>query len=188
MQVNACHRVLTEILISFLSHAVTCADHPCEHDGVCIDDDVSYSCSCGAGYSGSNCEIIELPCGQDIFTDLDLKDQCASNKCPSQQKCMMDTDGNALCFCKPGLSGDDCSDQVTRCEQVVCLHDGKCIDENGKFHCNCVAEYKGANCENRVSGEILYPPHKKYFCPVVQTIGERGKTYKVIFVFIMRNV
>jgi hypothetical protein len=39
-----------------------------------------------------------------------------------------------------------------------------------------------------VGGEILYPPHKKYFCPVVQTIGERGKTYKVIFVFIMRNV
>jgi hypothetical protein len=59
--VNACHQVHTEVLIYFLSHAVTCADHPCQHDGVCNEtinyDDGSYSCSCGAGYTGINCEI-----------------------------------------------------------------------------------------------------------------------------------
>jgi hypothetical protein len=37
---------------------VTCDDHPCEHGGLCKNDGGSYTCSCGAGYSGENCEII----------------------------------------------------------------------------------------------------------------------------------
>jgi hypothetical protein len=55
---NAWHQEHTYVLIYFLSHTVTCADHPCEHGGVCSANGESYSCSCRAGYSGSNCEII----------------------------------------------------------------------------------------------------------------------------------
>ena len=49
--------------------AVTCASYPCRNNGECIDFGNSHKCECGAGYSGKNCEIIEMPCDQDISTE-----------------------------------------------------------------------------------------------------------------------
>jgi hypothetical protein len=40
--------------------SVTCDNNPCENNGDCDEENGGYKCVCGAGYSGTNCEIVGI--------------------------------------------------------------------------------------------------------------------------------
>jgi hypothetical protein len=40
--------------------SVTCDNNPCENNGDCDEKNGGYECVCGAGYSGTNCEIVGI--------------------------------------------------------------------------------------------------------------------------------
>ncbi|XP_022091748.1 delta-like protein 1 [Acanthaster planci] len=70
----------------------SCADSPCQNNGICTDIPFrnTYHCYCPSDYSGHDCEIRVG----------DSSDPCASNPCPDSQRCIALT-GSAqgyLCF------------------------------------------------------------------------------------------
>ena len=47
--------------IIFILDIDNCSPNPCENGGSCTDEVAGYSCSCAAGYTGTNCETGKIP-------------------------------------------------------------------------------------------------------------------------------
>ncbi len=43
-------------MLLWFSDIDECASTPCQNGGTCNDDVNSYTCTCNAGYTGSDCE------------------------------------------------------------------------------------------------------------------------------------
>jgi hypothetical protein len=106
-----------------------CSSKPCIH-GVCQDGLAEYSCTCDAGYTGTNCELDN--------------DECSSNPC-IHGTC---EDGVAQyrCTCDAGYNGANCELDIDECSSNPCIH-GVCQDGLAEYSCTCVVGYTGANCE-----------------------------------------
>ena len=50
------NKLMINSIIFCLVDVDECASSPCQNGGTCLDQINSYSCSCVAGYTGSNCE------------------------------------------------------------------------------------------------------------------------------------
>ena len=88
-------------VLDFVVTVGTCASSPCENGGACTDDVNGYTCTCPAGYEGTNCE-----------TNID---DCSPNPCLNGGACTDDVNGYT-CTCPAGYSGTNCetSAQVTK--------------------------------------------------------------------------
>lgn len=62
--------------------------NPCEHGGLCVNTDGSFTCNCVRGYAGPRCE-------QDV-------NECASSPCQNDGTCL-DRIGDYTCICMPGI-------------------------------------------------------------------------------------
>ncbi|XP_033127419.1 fibropellin-1-like [Anneissia japonica] len=123
-------RGLMEVFV--ISDINECLSSPCVY-GICNDHVNQYSCSCNAGYSGTNCQ-----------TDID---ECSSSPCNFGQ--CNDQVNSYTCTCNPGYSGTYCDTDINECDSSPCIH-GVCNDETNRYSCTCNAGYSGTNCETDI--------------------------------------
>jgi hypothetical protein len=108
-----------------------CEPNRCHNGAACTDGVNTYSCTCLAGYSGSDCA-----------TNID---DCAPNPCQNGGAC---TDGvnTFTCACAAGYSGTACATNIDDCATNPCLNGGACTDGVNTFTCACTTGYSGTAC------------------------------------------
>ncbi|PIK45676.1 hypothetical protein BSL78_17454 [Apostichopus japonicus] len=118
-----------------------CSSEPCFNEGICVDLENDFACSCLNGFMGDLCEI-----------DVDL---CQNQPCPEYATCV-DLDTRYVCVCPAGKTGSHCEEEVTPCESHPCQNGGTCLNEGMlgevrsmgfSYRCECVAGYTGVNCQ-----------------------------------------
>ncbi|KAL9658154.1 hypothetical protein ABK040_013066 [Willaertia magna] len=104
----------------------------CSNHGTCS----SYNnCTCLSGYSGSNCETLNV-------VDNANNNDCLNNNCSSRGTC-----NHGSCLCDNGYSGNTC--EFTTCFGTnsslssVCNGHGSCSSFN---NCTCYSGYTGIDC------------------------------------------
>ena len=105
-----------------------CASLPCHHASKCIDEVANYTCECGAGWSGRNCDK--------------LKDKklCDYKPCKNGGICLHASDfNNYTCSCKALYSGRNCSIKIMGpCESNPCFNNGTCRNITEVYYeCDC---------------------------------------------------
>ena len=76
-----------------LSEVTECIEEPCMNNATCVDLIGGYSCICGPGWNGTNCE-------ENI-------QECRSDPCQNGATCI-DELGSYQCLCAPGWTGSTC--------------------------------------------------------------------------------
>ncbi|KAK3750217.1 hypothetical protein QZH41_015569 [Actinostola sp. cb2023] len=134
--------------------------NPCQNGATCTDQvNAGYSCTCAAGYNGSNCQ-----------TNIN---ECSSNPCQNGATCT-DQVNDYSCTCAAGFNGSKCQASkfvtavfnITRaqklkrqlsfgdfgidideCDSNPCQNRGTCTDGVNGYTCRCTSSYTGINCE-----------------------------------------
>lgn len=68
-------------------------DDPCVNNATCVDLVGGYSCICGPGWNGTNCEM--------------NIQECSSDPCQNNATCI-GAIGSYQCVCPPGWTGSTC--------------------------------------------------------------------------------
>ncbi|XP_044257277.1 neurogenic locus protein delta [Tribolium madens] len=152
-----------------------CTNHkPCRNGGTCFNTGQgSYTCSCPAGYTGTNCELplhdcAKTPClnggtcnrnstlnicicpsgysGPRCETSIR---NCDEKPCQNGGSCT-NTDSGYRCECRPGYSGPDCEYQANSCNPNPCKNDGTCVESTNGFTCICPSGFTGERCETNI--------------------------------------
>jgi hypothetical protein len=108
-----------------------CVGNPCQNGGACVDGVNAYTCTCAAGYTGTNCET-------------NIND-CAPDPCQNGAACV-DGVNDYSCTCPAGYSGKTCATNIDDCAANPCLNGGACVDGVNAFTCTCAAGYSGSTC------------------------------------------
>eukprot|EP00760_Papus_ankaliazontas_P019861 PhM_4_TR18074/c1_g1_i4/m.44653 len=117
------------------SNNVACSGH-----GVCENSKVSTgTCSCGASYVGTGCNVQCAPCDATGGT------------------CSSDAQTLGHCICRAGYGGASCAVQCPVIGGEVCGGStrGRCLTSTGT--CSCVAGYVGATCQLKCPGPSGVP-------------------------------
>ncbi|KAH9490225.1 hypothetical protein Btru_036094 [Bulinus truncatus] len=150
----------------------SCNLTPCYNNGVCIHND-SYTCSCPNGTTGELCQILVNNCQPDSCsghgTCIDTGGQicclCTRGfngpRCetPVESACKRlgcDKNGTrycqpldliyAVCVCKPGYIGNNCSQLIDSCAGEPCQNGGTCEMMGRSYTCHCLTGFTGVNC------------------------------------------
>jgi len=76
-------------------------------------------------------------------------DPCSPNPCENDGVCSEGENGDALCTCEEGWTGDSCDTDFDECHSEPCLNGGQCDDQRtfGSYSCACPQRYGGQNCD-----------------------------------------
>uniref|UniRef100_A0A915LBX1 Uncharacterized protein n=1 Tax=Romanomermis culicivorax TaxID=13658 RepID=A0A915LBX1_ROMCU len=105
-----------------------CLKHKCEHNSVCINGPLNYTCSCKGEFSGHFCEVA-----------------CPPSLCSNNGKCSYEN-GAYKCFCKPGFTGDRCEINIDECASNPCQNNAVCMDRINGYFCKCKTGFMGQKC------------------------------------------
>nr|XP_046245043.1 protocadherin Fat 4 [Scatophagus argus] len=124
-----------------------CEVNPCENQGTCVNTPGGFYCHCQSGFSG-------------IFCSTDV-DECLKLKCQNGGTCTPTKDGTH-CQCVSGFEGEMCEQLVDHCRSTPCVQ-GRCINSQAGFTCNCPFGVSGLFCEEHSYGFeelsfIEFPP------------------------------
>lgn len=122
----------------------TCEPNPCRNEGRCVEESDSYTCECLEGFSGSDCEITNVP----------------SEPNPCLNGGVNTGEGDTvMCDCPEGYSGENC-EIVLPCEPNPCRNGGECKsvgDANEQqFECDCANGFSGPTCSTCLSTQLDY--------------------------------
>jgi len=114
-----------------------CKPNPCFNNGVCSYNGNTFTCSCAAGYTGTNCAL--------------LADNCTPNRCLNGGVCFSGFNSFS-CNCKPGYTGQQCEQLLNFCSPNPCLNGGQCsLNVQGyQYMCTCRAGFGGNNCRDLI--------------------------------------
>ena len=128
-----------------------CDPDPCQNAATCTESGTSvaiplgeYQCTCGAGFSGNDCEI----------DDQCVPDPCGVNSLMCTEMYNMELESpDYYCNCKPGWHGKNCSLLFDKCDLAPCQNDGICSQvihasnaALNHYTCDCLPGYTGINC------------------------------------------
>ncbi|UJR36501.1 hypothetical protein I4U23_029222 [Adineta vaga] len=139
-----CHP-FTDLECGLKSIPVRCSSNHCQNHGICHIDIVQNisKCICPSGFAGDQCQY--------------SIDECQSNPCPTQSKCI-DLPNGYTCVCDPGWTGFDCSEDIDECRTVKpCKAARRCINLHGSYKCDCFESFTGQNCEMTLDPCISQP-------------------------------
>jgi len=138
-------------LFSQASSQTSCTADYCQNGGVCVVVLGNPACACGAGFSGSRCEI--APAGSPTNT------LCGLQPCLNGGTCQA-TGDSFVCLCTTGYSGSVCQVQAQApdtplvtsapdgpCENSPCLNGGVCSVSGETFTCTCPSSHIGTVCQ-----------------------------------------
>lgn len=88
----------------------SCADTPCQNDGVCLEtqSEQGFSCVCKSGYTGKTCNVEGISCSAGI---------CGAGRCQN-------TDIGIDCYCPLNKTGDRCQYTEHLDESNLSFRDG----------------------------------------------------------------
>ncbi|XP_065070650.1 fibropellin-1-like isoform X7 [Rhopilema esculentum] len=109
-----------------------CESSPCQNGGTCSNDINKYTCTCKAGFEGTNCQ-----------TDTN---ECASSPCQNGGTCV-DGVNQYTCTCAAGYEGTLCQTDTNECASSPCQNGGTCVDGVNQYTCTCAAGYEGTLCQ-----------------------------------------
>ncbi|XP_065070644.1 fibropellin-1-like isoform X2 [Rhopilema esculentum] len=113
-----------------------CESSPCQNGGTCSNDINKYTCTCKAGFEGTNCQ-----------TDIN---ECASSPCQNGGTCV-DGVNQYSCTCAAGYEETLCQTDTNECASSPCQNGGTCVDGVNKYTCTCPAGYGGALCQTNIN-------------------------------------
>ncbi|XP_057312306.1 fibropellin-3-like [Hydractinia symbiolongicarpus] len=109
-----------------------CKNTPCKNGGQCEGFVGKYTCKCGKGFTGKNCE-----------TNID---DCKNNPCINNAKCIDNVNGYT-CKCAAGFKGRRCETNIDECVGKTCKNGGTCVDKINNYVCKCKNGYAGKHCQ-----------------------------------------
>ena len=106
------------------TEVLACSSNPCHHSAPCIESTRGfYDCDCLPGYSGENCQYVDL--------------QCEDDSC-HQGVCYVTDVNTTSCQCQEGFTGQLCDVDVDECESSPCKHGGACLQPRpATYECRC---------------------------------------------------
>ncbi len=117
-----------------------CSANPCGDGGKCEETKTGFTCTCAAGYAGTQCET--------------STNECAPNPCENGGTCQKGINAFA-CTCPAGYSGTRCETNIDECAPNPCQNGGTCTDKDNDYSCACPADKLGKQCELKVCGEVV---------------------------------
>eukprot|EP01052_Picozoa_sp_SAG31_P014277 SAG31_NODE_880_length_11279_cov_154.463238_6_plen_1383_part_00 len=116
-----------------------CSQFPCQNGAQCSEIDDGYSCTCAAGFSGTNCAT-------------NIND-CESNPCANSGRCSDGFDAYTCDCSDTNFGGDNCEiEDGDECANDPCTSrddSATCTDGRAEFFCTCSSLYRGSMCEVR---------------------------------------
>ncbi|CAF1430685.1 unnamed protein product [Adineta ricciae] len=110
---------------------------PCQNNGTCNLSNATslgYSCSCPAGFNGSQCQYNNRP--------------CQSNICWNNGICNETSPTTYACVCAAGWEGKNCQTKIDFCQGITCQNNGVCRSRYLNYTCECLSQsYSGRFCE-----------------------------------------
>ncbi|CAG9762396.1 unnamed protein product [Ceutorhynchus assimilis] len=113
-----------------------CENLLCENNSTCVEQGNSFNCICAKGFMGRRCNI--LPC--------DYK-PCEETAICINLELDNTTKSDFKCVCPEGYAGPKCLEKIDYCLGFQCENNGKCINEETNFRCDCGKLYYGQFCE-----------------------------------------
>ena len=116
-----------------------------EREGVCIDGDCDFSCSCIGGFSSSD--------GQGKSCNAAPR-SCSSKSCLNGGTCVPNPSFiGFVCVCPPGLNLNtflSCR-KDDFCRSNPCMKGAACTDGVNQYSCSCTNGYSGSNCHININ-------------------------------------
>lgn len=134
--------------------------HFCTNGGKCPEDyaDNFSACECDRDHIGPRCEFT-IQNTQVCDLECDNGGTCFFGETSDQSDKPLvehNKDDQMHCKCPDGYIGDLCSIDICGLNKHYCMNDGKCIENNDSYTCECAQTdksgiYAGANCEYAAS-------------------------------------
>lgn len=152
-------------------------NNPCENGGECSYGPSGLLCSCKVGYSGNKCEIKQKGCAPNpckhgkcldiVHIELFVLKTCHLiatsffNLIQKGGNCLLNStaenEGNYICQCRAGFTGEHCEVNINDCESNPCLNGGTCNDAVNSFRCQCLPGFVGEFCQVNVDDCLMKP-------------------------------
>jgi hypothetical protein len=134
-----------------------CSSQPCANGATCVDAINYFTCSCVAGFSGSNwyvlCRLSVALKSQTAVCSLCSQteiNECQSQPCLNGGTCV-DQINRFDCQCVAGYTGAQCQTDVNECSSQPCRNGATCVDLVNAYACTCVLGLTGTMCQTNLN-------------------------------------
>ena len=116
-------------------------------DGVCVDGDGDYFCSCFPSRRGKEDKTCHKPIE---FSIRSFPSGCNDTLCKNGGTCIERSGGFFRCECPFGFYGDFCQKKTNDCASNPCENGGTCVDDVASYTCMCPCGYTGPHCGTNI--------------------------------------
>ena len=117
----------------------------CSGHGICkMVNQALLACECFEHFSGSNCQLNNLPCSLNPCRN---NATCVNNLVEKTYECVCYSNSNQTSL----YYGQNCENKIDICQNETCSNKGVCQDVNDEKKCKCFLSYSGDKCELELS-------------------------------------
>ncbi|CAF1175880.1 unnamed protein product [Rotaria sordida] len=107
--------------------------------------DTYFTCINEQKFDQCHCPSNLISC---INNSIESKSIC---NCQNGGTCVWINSTNYRCYCSPGLTGDNCLNEINYCSSQPCYNNGTCLSQLNKFTCLCSTNSKGIYCQELIN-------------------------------------